>query len=434
MEDYTEIESNMKYFLKESDEYFSEENFHFEINKIPSLSNNDYHIKLIQNNINQISKEFLYKKYGEISECIDHEIEEEIIAHLSKDEMAPKILYSDPEKKYRIEEFINTEEEGDDDGKDTDIDNEEDNSNTFQSDLLDQIIQICLSYSLISKIYMYRMKSNDELFQKYNIVIDMDDSNNPEINKKSQKRRGRIRSKKKIKNFYDFVVDDIYSKAMLIFNEFVSKAQKKFTPDSNKELFDDILKLKIYLTNFRSLVEEVFPKKGCLTLNHNSIRDKNLLKKKQFEKFKKKLMIIDHEFASLNLVGYDIVNYMNEQLFEYLPKYKFKGENYDFNYFYSIFQRYMDRFKKESPEIGQTMNNTIYNLDDSEKYFTQLFCLNHLFWMAYSCIYLNFENYIKGQGFNFLQHAIDRAKCFEKGLGKLNEIEEEEEDGIVLYI
>lgn len=267
------------------------------------------------------------------------------------------------------------------------------------------------------------MKSNKEIFQKFKIKIDMDEKKP----KEKRRKRGRINSKQNLKNFFDFVVDDLYEKAMKTFNQFVEKAHENFKDGENKELFNDILLLKIYLTNFRKIVQEVFPKNGHMTLSHNSIRDQNLLRLKNYREFKKRVMVIDHEFACLNLVGYDIVNYMNESLFEYLPKYKFKEEVYDYNYFYSIFQRYMEKFKASRPELGPTMNN-VYDIVDSEKYFIQLTCLNHLFWMVYSCIYLNFDNYIKGQGFNFFQHAIDRAKCYEMGLRKLEELNEEEED------
>ena len=279
------------------------------------------------------------------------------------------------------------------------------------------------------------MKYRHDIFQKFNIVIN--DNDQPE--RKKSKKRGRLNSKKKIKNFFDFVVDDLYTKAMTMFNQFVLKAQEHLSEDSNKELFNDILLLKIYLTNFRSIVHDIFPKSGHMTMSHNSIWNKNLLKLKNYQKYKKRIMVIDHEFASLNLIGYDIVNYMNETLFEYLPKYKFNQENYDFTYFYGVFKRYMEKFQIIRPELGVTLNSN-YNIDQSEKYFTQLFCLNHLFWMLYSCVYLNFEKHVAGQGFNFLQHAVDRIKCYEMGMKKLDEINEQEaeegedDSGFLIYV
>ena len=55
------------------------------------MTNYNYLINVFNKTTNELRGQLLYKKFGEISECVDRELETTIIHHLSNDGVSPKI-------------------------------------------------------------------------------------------------------------------------------------------------------------------------------------------------------------------------------------------------------------------------------------------------------------------------------------------------------
>ena len=158
MEDYTTIEENVfQYLQTKNDCVDPKAKYTLSITKISVMTNFNY-LVTIQNKITQQTEEqVLYRKFGEISECVDRNLETTIIDQLSSDGIAPKILYNDKNGLFRIDEYISETTHIKQDSQ-------------FKSDIIEQIIQICVSYSLISSIYTFTVQV-DELFDNFSITI-----------------------------------------------------------------------------------------------------------------------------------------------------------------------------------------------------------------------------------------------------------------------
>ena len=162
MEDFNTIKANVFHYLNnKSETSYTKDKYSLSISKVSEITNTNYLVKITNTDTNQVEEQLLYRKFGKISECVDRELESTIIDQLSEEGVAPKILYKDEKGEYRIEEYIPDS---------TSIKKD----NQFKSDIIEQIIQICVSYSLISSIYRFTVIS-DGLMDKLSITINRDD-------------------------------------------------------------------------------------------------------------------------------------------------------------------------------------------------------------------------------------------------------------------
>ena len=398
MEDYNIIQDNVYNFLRRQNQDVDPRvEFTIGIDTLSTMTNYDYLINIYDKTSNEVVNQFIYRKFGKISECVDRELESTIIDQLSEEGVAPKILYKDEKGEYRIEEYIPDS---------TSIKKD----NQFKSDIIEQIIQICVSYSLISCIYRFTVIS-DGLMDKLSITINSDDD----------LRRKKIDSKIH-NNIFDMSLNNLYEKALKSFTIFAEKFKSTVEYAANSSLYKDFEKMELFMNNFKFLFMSVFPKKGNMILNHNDLHRKNLI----IEKTNSKIFVLDHEYAALNLIGIDIANYLNESIFDYSPKYKCDMDKIDIYHYYDIYLQYVDKFENANPELNETeKGRELLDEIKTKKYYLNLHGVINAFWVLYCAIYLNYDNYVDEKGFNFLQHGIDRITYFEQIMSL---IEEEDDD------
>ena len=398
MEDFNTIKANVFHYLNnKSETSYTKDKYSLSISKVSEITNTNYLVKITNTDTNQVEEQLLYRKFGKISECVDRELESTIIDQLSEEGVAPKILYKDEKGEYRIEEYIPDS---------TSIKKD----NQFKSDIIEQIIQICVSYSLISSIYRFTVIS-DGLMDKLSITINSDDD----------LRRKKIDSKIH-NNIFDMSLNNLYEKALKSFTIFAEKFKSTVEYAANSSLYKDFEKMELFMNNFKFLFMSVFPKKGNMILNHNDIHRKNLI----IEKTNSKIFVLDHEYAALNLIGIDIANYLNESIFDYSPKYKCDMDKIDIDHYYDIYLQYVDKFENANPELNETeKGRELLDEIKTKKYYLNLHGVINAFWVLYCAIYLNYDNYVDEKGFNFLQHGIDRITYFEQIMSL---IEEEDDD------
>ena len=405
MEDFNTIKANVFHYLNNNSETtYTKDKYSLSISKVSEITNTNYLIEITNKDTNQVEDQLLYRKFGKISECVDRELESTIIDKLSEEGVAPKILYKDEKGEYRIEEYIPDS---------TSIKKE----NQFKSDIIEQIIQICVSYSLISSIYRFTVIS-DGLMEKLSITINCNDD----------LRRKKIDSMIH-NNIFDMSLNNLYEKAMKSFTAFAEKFKSTVEYAANSSLYKDFEKMELFMNNFKFLFMSVFPKKGNMILNHNDLHRKNLI----IEKTNSKIFVLDHEYAALNLIGIDIANYLNESIFDYSPKYKCDMDKIDIDHYYDIYLQYVDKFEDANPELNETENGREL-LDEikSKKYYLNLHGVINAFWVLYCAIYLNYDNYIEEKGFKFLQHGVDRITYFEQIMSQLEEEDDDMIDMVML--
>ena len=386
MENYETIRENVyNYLEKKCEGERVRQKYDIIIEEIQSLSNFNYHILIFDRETKEKTFDMLYRKFGEISDCVDRKLEATIMNRLSETEQTPKIYFEDPNGSYRLEEFLCGT---------SPLESE----TQFKSDILDQIIEICISYSLISSIFTFKLTSGFDLGLSYKIIVDYTrDYRQSEV------------STRVTRNFFDLALEKLYEKAYEKFQVFAEKI-RNFGDASNEELSENLDSVEFYMNNFRSMFENHHPKRGYLILNHNDLHKRNIL----YHKKRSKIFLIDHEFAALNLIGFDFVNYLNEGCFEYDPEYVFNENNFNFNENFKLYLGYIDRFEKERPELNETADGQeILKEVKSMEYFVKLYSIVNLFWILYCVKYLNYENYIERKGFDYFQHALDRIKLYE---------------------
>ena len=128
------------------------------INRINEITNTIFEIRLYYKTTQELYDRFIYKKFSKISKSCNNKIEQSIFNSLSKKGFGPKILYIDPKHTFRIEECSS---------KNYHLKRNQ----KFQSDIIEQIIQIIVSYTLIANIFSFTLKCDDQLNSKFKILI-----------------------------------------------------------------------------------------------------------------------------------------------------------------------------------------------------------------------------------------------------------------------
>ena len=310
--------------------------YEIKIKKVNEIIDTTYIIKIYDKTTLELNDRLIYKNYSKISESINNSCELPVSQNLSS-----KILFKDPKNSYRIEEYISNSKRLT-------------RSNQFQSDIIEQIIQILISYSLIASIFTFTLKCEDQLNSKFKILINSlnkeledDDYNNQFLKN----------------NFFDMCFKDLYEQALNTFKIFALKFKARCIKCTDKTIFEEFQKLEFFINNFKHLFKLSFPTNGLMTINHNDFGQRKLILKDDL-----KINFIENDFSCLNIIGFDIVNYLN------------------------------------------------------------LHCLINVFWVLHCSFYLDFEKYIQNEGFDYFQHAIDRIKLYEKVSDKKEEEEEENLD------
>jgi len=224
-EDVNKIENNVYiylhyYFLKNNkfniDNYNIHDNFYLYSQKI---SDNLYKISIMYKNSQSLFKKIIYRN-GIINE----------------EENSQNILYKDSNNNFQIENFYNNNNK-------YKINNEKKLS--FKSDIIEQLIQICLSYILFKSIH------NKSLL---NILFKIININHKEHEKENNQN-----------------LKDIYSKVKIKY--------EKYLKENNINFMNINKKIDFFINNFNLLLDNIFPKNlNFQTKNSfNNIKELNFI-------------------------------------------------------------------------------------------------------------------------------------------------------------
>ena len=282
-------------------------------------------------------------------------------------------------------------------------------SKEFKGDLIEQIIQICISYSLISSLFNYTIRC-DELLSHLSIDIKKQntDFQNDENNYVQT-----------ANNIFDLCVHNLYCKALKNFQKFAEKCKMFFIRESNKSMLEDFQRLTFFINNFKNIFLSIFPKKGTMvhfdTNNHNDneSKEKSLL-------------------PELNLIGADVAHYLNESVFSYEPTYEFRKDILNFQSLHQMYIHYMNRYQNCNNVISIETLNEIKSL----KYYLQVSCVMNMYKFLLCVNNLNYEEYIEGKGYNTLQNAFDRIEfhTLANEIAEEDEVDDDDDDFEVLVM
>jgi len=265
----------------------------------------------------------------------------------------------------------------------------------LEDNIVQQVIRILVAYSCYSSVCSYKIFS-DNFNTDYNIHINQ--GSNCEIKK----------------NFYDMCTKSMFVKAKKNFTKFSAKFKERFDKVKSSKIFLEYKKIKHYLSHYKEIFTQIYPKEALLTLNHNDVHRLNFLTMEN-----DRLMLIDHEYAALNLVGIDIVNYLIECNFNYkakqFPFFEYK-ETLDYEKMYKIYLNYLDIFEENirGKEEFDADKEALFSQCRTRKYFLQLICIISLFWFIYSVIYLEWNTFEKKGSFDHFRHGLQRLGIFEQ--------------------
>ena len=375
MESMESVNEKVNEFIKNKFSYNSDTEFECTYKKMESLSNDIYQVIIKDKKTKEIILEIAYRNFGVIGELINRQLEEGVISALADFGIGPKIYKTD-HRSYRIEEFITN-------SYPIPFENLK-NINTIQ-----KMNKVLVSYSEISPIYKYELVNGEinikKFDEKINFPVETD------------------------QNILDLCMKNMYNKGMNSLKKFKDNLEKVDFPNKN-----DIQKELNYILNFsENLLDtfySVFPNNGYLTLNHNDTLRLNLLQKDD------KILIIDHEYGSLNLPGFDIVNYLVESNYDSSPEYIFVRDDIDFKKYYNIYISFINEFEKSEKHanfIKSIEGQNQLKIYKSFDYFSNLIILDIILWFVFGLIYFDFDKFVKNEGFNYFKYSYDRIVFYE---------------------
>ena len=372
--------------------------FEIKLKQVNDITNDIYEIKIYKKTTLELFDKLIYKNFSKISETLNNNLEFPILE--TQKNSTSKILFIDPKNSYRIEECISNSKRIK-------------RKYQFQSDIIEQIIQILISYSFVASIFTFTLKCDDHLNSKFKILINA-------LNKEVENDKDKY-----IKNnFFDMCFKDLYERSLNTFKQFGLKFKARCIKSTNKTIFEEFQKLEFFMNNFKQLFNAAFPKSGYMIMNHNDFSQRKIILKNE-----KNINIIQNDFSCHNIIGFDFANYLNESVFNYLPTYQFNENDLDLDLTYKLYLKFIEKFEEMYSELkNNDKGKEILNEIKSRKYYLNLHCLINVFWVLHCSLYLNFEKFIQNEGFDYFQHAIDRITLYEKISEKIESEDEENEN------
>lgn len=356
--------------------------------KLDGMCNSNYLVTIKSKLTGEILSKIVFKKFGEISDCVDHSLETQIIQYLSNYNIGPKLYFE--QEDYRMIEYIPDT---------TNISRE----NLFDNKILTQIYSIFNIYNLFTYTYKYKIDNNNNISIEPFIIKEKND----------------LYKKNFIsKTLYENCVKKIFVKAKSSFDKFYKKFKENNTSSEDKIICNIVEKFNYYLDNFKELYNSFYPKEGFFVMCHNDVNRYNFILKKNGQE--KKLFILDHEYASLNLPGYDMADYFNESNFHFYPKYNFSFEEIDFDKYFEEYTKYISVFIRNHNYLNNDEDGQKFlELIQTKNYYLSLHLIINYFWFLCCLVYLDYDKWKKGQ--NSFNIAKDLIKFLEFGLEKYNE-------------
>lgn len=385
-----EMTKNVKQYLFQNNInkslVLNEERITLVFEKLGGLCNENYLVKIVEKkNTNKILFQLVYKKFGIISKTGEHILESQIIEYLSKENIGPKLYLE--KKNYRLMEYIPETKH-----IEKDI--------LFDDRIINQLSLIFDTYNHFTKTYSYNINENIIEIQPLKDA----NTNNSRINV--------------TKNYYDHI-NLIYKMAKNSFNKFENEFSQKVPLKGNEETYDILNKFKYYLNNFQDNFKKLYPKEGYLVMCHNDVNRYNFIQKISDGK----LYCLDHEYASLNLPGYDIADYLNETNFNFFPDYYFSYEDINYDKYFVIYRKYIEKFVESNKNLlNKTRGQLFFKYITSKRYYLSLHQIINYFWILCSIAYLNFDTWLSGKQIE-IYIGKDLIRFYELGLKKLKELD-----------
>ena len=373
MAETNEIINEAKKYIKTAYN-IKEEDISIKAELIDGMTNKNYHIVFYDSKHPENVNEILFRQYGKVLDDSDHEKELYIMDYFSKRNSGPKLLFKSVN--YRIVEYM----------KDTSMIPEE---YRYENTILNKINIILAEYSRLTNIYEYNISSD----LKFEYSLKYDNSERrlfPTIFVTYEKMLEKAKEKYKI-----FCAE---------FNEYFSKHKIDKSIKTMKDKYD------YYVDNHRKEFMSFFPKKGFFVSCHNDCQRWNFL----FKSLNDKILVIDHEYASLCLPGLDICNYMNENSYYFYDdgRYEFKENEIDFDDYYGKYLKYCEEFIKINKDwITKEENKYFLELIQTKKYYLNLHSITNLFWSLFNIINLDFENEIVKKNTHYFEYGYNRL-CY----------------------
>lgn len=358
------------------------------IKSLGGLSNVNYIATIKDMTNNRKIGQLMFRKYGAISDCVDHVLEAKITSYLGKEGIGPN-SYEEGES-YRIAEYLDNT---------LNIEREK----TFDNGILSSIYEILNLYNLFSYTYKFNV-NGDKLFLKI-------------INDGVKKQRTEVK-----KTQFENCMIDMYNKALKAFKPFAEEFRKSLKKENNEEDYMWLDKFEAYLNEYKTRFTDVYPRQGFVVMCHNDVHRLNFLHKKN----ESKLYCLDHEYANLNLPGNDLANYMNESNFNYEPDYFFTLDKVDFDKYYQFYQNYIELFISNHRFLEKEEGGLEFiKLIKTKKYYIKLHQILNLFWLLYCAIYLDYKEWIKDKiGSFYFLHGIHRLQLLEAGAKALEKCDD----------
>ena len=389
MNDIIEMQNEIrKYFFNKRKQKAQEKYIGVELKKIGGLSNVNYLAVVKDMSTNEIIAKILFRKFGALSEGVNHELETTIIDYLAKKGIGPKLLFEDADGRYRLVEYL--------EGTMTIPRNK-----GLDPKLLDKLIPIINAYTLISYTYKYKVRGENITFTQVNDGI---------------KEKRLLISK----NQYDVCMTDWLEKAKKCYKVFTDQFKEKVSREKEPKEWADMEFVQNYLDNFKTEFNKNFPSDGFLVLCHNDTHRLNLLLRKRDQK----LYILDHEYAYLNLPGNDMANYLNETLFNYEPDYYCTLDKIDFDKTYQIYLKFIEQFIQGHKFIeNEEGGKEFLKKTKTKKYFIMLNNIINLYYFIWSFCYVDFSTWEKDHyGEYYFVHGVDRIKVYLAGMKELEKL------------
>ena len=384
-----EIQNDIRHFFfskrktKSSEKYIG-----IELKRIGGLSNVNYIAVVRDMSTNEKIATVLYRKFGALSEGVNHELETTIIEYLAKKGIGPKLLYEEPNGKFRLVEYL--------EGTSTIP-----RAKGLDSKFLDKLIPIINAYTLIS--YTYKYKVNEE-----------------SINLRPIKDGIKDKRISVTKNQYEICIKEWLEKARKCYKKFTEQFRLKVSREKEPKEWENMELVQYYLDNFIKEFNKNFPSEGFLVLCHNDTHRLNLLLRKRDQK----LFILDHEYAYLNLPGNDMANYLNESYYNYEPEYYCNLDKVNFDKIYQIYLKFIEQFIQGHKFIENEEGGKAFLIKaKTKKYFINLMNIVNLYYFIWSFCYVDFGAWEKDHyGEYYFVHGIDRIKLYLLGMEKLKTI------------
>jgi hypothetical protein len=342
--------------------------------RLNGLSNDVFLISVFH--LNNLVSQFVFRLFGCNHKQVDNELESYIIEKLSNVGLTPKILSTD-RVTYSIEEYIHAKHP--------------ESAILLQPKMLGTIADVLLNYSKFSPVY-YFFSYGDKLNGMTKLLL----FNEVDYEYKFKS------------NMFDKILYQAYPAA---WDHLMTVMNGNYGDLTNSKLY----RLKEFLQDFKSYFLTVFPKSSLLVLNHNDIHRLNILQNDN-------LILLDHEYACLNLIGNDIVNYLIETCWDYTldkyPFYTYKIENLDFDLFYKIYTDYLEKFEKAT-----SMSEYFKRVYKQGYTFTQMLrimCIISCCWILQPIQFLTVQSMEDKSVFDTLGSAIHRLEMFEICYQQLN--------------